>query len=227
MTNKTRSFGYSLVFHTFFGAIFFFLLTYNTPPKPPEPIKITLNAYVPQPSQPQEVQKSKPIEPPKQIVQPQQKPIPQKIVQAPIAIKPPVPQPTLPIQQPITPPVTPPVAPPSPPQPPKKVAPQLPPPPPQNVQKEFLNAHLGEIRGLLVQNLKYPKMAQKLKMQGEVRIAFSLDSDGSVSNIKVVESSGFDLLDSDAAELIEKTASRFPKPSESVRISVPLSYVLH
>jgi protein TonB len=101
-----------------------------------------------------------------------------------------------------------------------------PPPPPVNVEKEFLNAHLGEIRGQLLQNFKYPKMAQKLKMQGEVKVSFSLSSDGSVDNIKVVESSGFDILDEDAVALIQKTASTFPKPSKSVRITVPLSYVL-
>jgi periplasmic protein TonB len=220
MTYQTRSLLYSLLLHTFFGAIFFFLLTHTPVPPPPKPIAIKLNSFVPQtPQPPKNIPIQRPIEPPKPI--PQQKPIPQKVIQTPIPIKAPIPQPPLLIQPPITPPIiTPPPA-----QPPKKVAP--PPPPPPNVQKEFLNAHLGEIRDILVQSLKYPKMAQKLKMQGEVRIAFSLDSDGSVSNIKVMESSGFEILDSDAAALIEKTASRFPKPSESVRINVPLSYVLH
>ena len=69
-------------------------------------------------------------------------------------------------------------------------------------------------------------MAQKLKMQGDVRVSFSLEKDGSVANVKVIESSGFDILDDDAVALINKTASSFPKPTKSVRISVPLSYVL-
>ncbi len=102
-----------------------------------------------------------------------------------------------------------------------------PPPPAVNSEKEFLDAHLGEIRGVLLQNLKYPKMAQKLKMQGTVRVAFTLNVDGSVENIKVVESSGFEILDEDAMKLIEKTASSFPKPTKSVRISAPLGYILH
>lgn len=225
MTLQLRSFLYSLALHTFFGAIFIFFLTHTTPPEPPETIKISLNTLQAQePIPPKHIQKPTPIEPtqPQKVVpitkvQPS---IPQKISPAPIQKTPPVaiPQPAPPVvvtQSIVT---TAPIS------APKKAPP--PPPPPPNVQKEFLNAHLGEIREILAQNLKYPKMAQKLRMQGEVRIAFSLDSDGSVSNIKVIESSGFDLLDSDAASLIEKTASRFPKPSESVRISVPLSYVL-
>ncbi|MDD2828302.1 MAG: TonB family protein [Sulfuricurvum sp.] len=223
MTYQLRSFLYSLALHTFFGAIFIFLLTHNPVPPPPEPMKITLNSYVPQTQPPKNIPIQRPIEEQKPIPKP--KPIPQPIIQTPIPVKPSVPQPPLPIVQPVTPAITPPPITPPPAQPPKKIAP--PPPPPPNVQKEFLNAHLGEIRELLVQNLKYPKMAQKLKMQGEVRIAFSLDSDGSVSNIKVTEGSGFEILDNDAVALIEKMASRFPKPTESVRINVPLSYVLH
>ncbi|MDP1785059.1 MAG: energy transducer TonB [Sulfuricurvum sp.] len=100
------------------------------------------------------------------------------------------------------------------------------PTPSVNVQKEFLDAHLGEIRSLLVQNLKYPRNAQRLKMQGEVRVSFRLKSDGSVENVEVVQSSGFEILDEDACALIKNTAPQFPKPSKSISLSVPLSYIL-
>lgn len=95
-----------------------------------------------------------------------------------------------------------------------------------NVEKEFLDAHLGEIRTLLIQNLRYPRNAQRLKMQGEVRVSFRLKSDGSVENIEVIQSSGFELLDEDAKALIKNTAPQFPKPTKSISLSVPLSYLL-
>lgn len=95
-----------------------------------------------------------------------------------------------------------------------------------NVEKEFLDAHLGAIRALLIQNLKYPKNAQRLKMQGEVRVGFRLKSDGSVENIEVIQSSGFELLDEDAKALIKNTAPQFPKPSKSISLNIPLSYLL-
>ncbi len=98
--------------------------------------------------------------------------------------------------------------------------------PPLNNEKEFLDAHLGEIRSLLIQNLKYPRNAQRLKMQGEVRVSFRLKSDGSVENIEVIHSSGFEILDEDARALIKNTSPQFPKPSKSLTLSVPLSYVL-
>ena len=95
-----------------------------------------------------------------------------------------------------------------------------------NVEKEFLDAHLGEIRALLIQNLKYPRNAQRLKMQGEVRVSFRLKSDGSVENIEIIKSSGFELLDEDAKALIKNTAPQFPKPTKSITLSVPLAYLL-
>lgn len=95
-----------------------------------------------------------------------------------------------------------------------------------NVEKEFLDAHLGEIRALLIQNLRYPKNAQRLKMQGEVRVGFRLKSDGSVDSIEVIQSSGFELLDEDAKTLIKNTAPQFPKPTKNINLSIPLSYLL-
>ncbi|MFA6143808.1 MAG: TonB family protein [Sulfurimonas sp.] len=225
-----RPLGISLLIHLLAFGIFLFLLTHNTFKKPPEPLKIHIAAFIP----PTTVQAPTPtpptpmpIVPPKQTPPPIQKntppppvavakPIPSTVVPVPVTSRPtpPVPQPIQPLTQAPAPKVI--EAPKAPP----------PPPPPVNVEKEFLNAHLGEIRGQLLQNFKYPKMAQKLKMQGEVKVSFSLSSEGKVDNIKVSESSGFDILDEDAMALIEKTASTFPKPSKSVRITVPLSYVL-
>ena len=223
-----RPLGISLLIHLLAFGIFLFLFTHNASKKPPEPLKIRIAAFIP----PTTVQAPiptppMPIVPPKQTPPPIQKntppppvavakPIPSTVVPVPVTSRPtpPVPQPIQPLTQAPAPKVI--EAPKAPP----------PPPPPVNVEKEFLNAHLGEIRGQLLQNFKYPKMAQKLKMQGEVKVSFSLSSEGKVDNIKVSESSGFDILDEDAMALIEKTASTFPKPSKSVRITVPLSYVL-
>ncbi|MDP3466246.1 MAG: energy transducer TonB [Sulfuricurvum sp.] len=227
---KVYPLGISLFIHTLAIGLFLFWFLHDAPKKSPEPLKIHISSFVPH-----SVQKPTPVipaplpaVPPKQTITPIPKsfPLPSVVTKSPIAKITPAPTVSHPIPQTQSqPPVQAPAVIPT--QTPKApaVAP-TPPPPPVNVEKEFLNAHLGEIRGLLLQNLKYPKIAQKLKMQGEVRIAFSLGTDGSVENVKVVESSGFEILDEDAVSLIEKTASKFPKPSKSVRITVPLSYVL-
>jgi len=228
MILHNRPLGISLLLHAVLLGLFLFCLSLYVQKKQDEPLKIHLSSFA-TPTQ----QNIQPPLPPKQQAP---VPIPKNIPAPPVISTPAKPSPPITARPTLPTPITqtisqtvPVVSAPTPVAPPKTVAPtpQLPPAPPINVEKEFINEHLGEIRGLLLQNLKYPKMAQKLKMQGEVRIAFSLGSDGSVEDIKIIESSGFDLLDEDARTLIEKTASRFPKPSKSVRISVPLSYVLH
>ena len=230
MTIKTRSLVASIGLHTVFAVVFLVWIFNDTPKPLPEPIKIHVASFLP----PAVVQEAvAPIEP---------KPAPE-IVKTPPAVHPAI-QPIKPVaavQSRIAIPVAQsvPVVPATPiaTQAPAVIVPQVvaketpkvitpPSPLPVNIEREFLDAHLGEIRSLLLQHLKYPPNARRLKMQGEVRVSFLLNTDGSVENIKVVQSSGFDILDEDAMRLIEKTASLFPKPTKQVRINAPLGYVL-
>lgn len=102
----------------------------------------------------------------------------------------------------------------------------LPRPEPVNIEQEYLDSHLATIRDLLIKYRKYPTQAVRLKQEGDVRISFRLKNNGEVEDIKILGSSGYELLDEDAMKLIQKTALYFPKPSKSVRITVPLRYNL-
>ncbi|MGZ8546327.1 MAG: energy transducer TonB, partial [Sulfuricurvum sp.] len=177
---KVYPLGISLAIHTLALGIFILWLSYDVPKKPPEPLKIHISSMITPATPTPQLPIPKVIVPQKEIPKPIQKniPIPPKMVPKPSTPKPAVVAPA--VSRPASP---------VPPQPiiaqaPKTIdapkAPHAPPPPPLNVEKEFLNAHLGEIRSLLLQNMKYPKNAQRLKMQGEVRISFSLATDGSV-----------------------------------------------
>ncbi len=229
MDIKTRSLIASFSLHLLVVGLFFLWMS-NQPSKSlPEPIKIHVASFLapavvekpiipfvakPTPAVTQTVPKIQAIV---KNIPIQKRPVAQVSVVAPMI--PSIPVTAVAVQAP---PISVPVAP-STKETPKVVVPPAPAP---NVEKEFLDAHLGEIRSLLLQSLKYPASARRLKMQGEVRVAFTLNADGSVENINVTESSGFDILDEDAMKLIEKTASRFPKPTKSVRINAPLGYVL-
>lgn len=225
MTLQLRPLGISLLLHVLLFGLFLFWLTRDKPQETPVPLKIHISSF-----SPSVVAVHVPLKSNQPHTQPLQKPI-QTPIKVPIA-KPQTPAPvvaapavSVPVQ--VQPKASVPRAIPETtsveiPKPVVTVAPA----PVINVEKEFLDAHLGEIRALLLQNFKYPKMAQKLKIQGEVKVSFTLEKDGRVESVKVIESSGFDILDEDAIALINKTASSFPKPTKSVRISVPLSYVL-
>lgn len=99
--------------------------------------------------------------------------------------------------------------------------------PPINAEKEYLKLNLAEIRALLIQNQQYPKQAKRLRIQGDVELHFQLNANGSVEDMKIVQSSGFEILDEDAKALVLKTAPFFPKPSSSVQLRLPIGYLLH
>lgn len=99
-------------------------------------------------------------------------------------------------------------------------------PPPPKVEENYEEENLGRIRTILAERLKYPKNALRLKQQGETTVTFTLGSNREISQITISQSSGFELLDDAAKDLIESAATEFPKPKKSVRITVPIAYRL-
>lgn len=99
-----------------------------------------------------------------------------------------------------------------------------PPPPAVNIQAQYEEENLGRIRTLLLERLKYPKNALRLRQQGDIVVTFTLSPSGDISTLSVTKSSEFELLDEAARTLIMTTASAFPKPSKNVRITVPIDY---
>jgi len=95
-----------------------------------------------------------------------------------------------------------------------------------DIDEQYLEDHLSTIRDVLVKYRKYPSQAVRLKQEGAVKVTFRLKQNGEVEDIKIVGSSGYELLDEDALRLIQKTAEYFPKPPKAVRITVPLNYAL-
>ena len=77
-----------------------------------------------------------------------------------------------------------------------------------------LGARLERPRGLAIRNSSeyYPKLARRLLLQGTVRLAFVVDTDGSIIQVKVLESSGSDLLDAAALRLWSE--ARFAAPAK-------------
>jgi len=100
------------------------------------------------------------------------------------------------------------------------------PPPAAKAVENYEEENLGKIRNILADRLKYPKNALRLKQQGDVSVAFTLSPDRTVSQISITQSSGFEILDDAARTLIETTAAEFPKPSKTVRITLPIGYKL-
>lgn len=198
---------------------------FSTVRKKPEPEKVRIAVLLQTPMSRSRI--SQPSAPSKPIP-----PTPVKTPQIPTPIKTPnvLPKPTPLLAKPVQPPMTVqapspavakiPVAEPT----VVKAPPAPPPPPPVNVQASYEEENLGRIRSLLSERLKYPRNALRLRQQGTVVVTFALSPSGDVSGITITKSSDFEMLDDAARELIESTAALFPKPSKSVRISVPIEY---
>lgn len=90
---------------------------------------------------------------------------------------------------------------------------------------KYLKEHFLYIRDLIMKNIAYPRIARKMGWEGKVVISFVIKEDGSVDNIRVVESCGNNVLDKDAIETV-KRAVPFPKPPVRAEIVIPVVYRL-
>ena len=72
----------------------------------------------------------------------------------------------------------------------------------------------------------YPNNARRMKHQGVVEVRFLLKTDGSIDELKVTKSSGFEWLDNGALENVKKASSEFPKPKEARYLRFPIAFTL-
>lgn len=83
---------------------------------------------------------------------------------------------------------------------------------------------LAAIRAQIERAKQYPLVAERKGMEGEVRLAFELASDGRIKTLVVVQSSGHSLLDAEAMATLRRAA---PYPYVAGPILVPLQFALH
>lgn len=96
-------------------------------------------------------------------------------------------------------------------------------PTPEKAQQRYLKEHFSYIRDLITRRLAYPPMARKMRWSGKVVVAFVIAEDGTVHNLRVVDSSGFPVLDRSAAETVINVAP-FPKPPVRAEITLPINF---
>lgn len=198
------------------------------PPPPPEPPK-------PEPKpEPKVEPKPMPKPEPKKIERP--KPEPKKVEKKPLPKPEPHPEPkTEPKVEP-TPAVTAPapVATPAPvvntnlpannkliaAAPAQKVAQEL------NLSNAQSDEDFSKVIAAVKKHKSYPNNARRMKHQGVVEVRFLLKTDGSIDELKVTKSSGFESLDNGALENVKKASSEFPKPKEARYLRFPIAFTL-
>jgi TonB family protein len=90
----------------------------------------------------------------------------------------------------------------------------------------YLKANFSYIRNMIQKRITYPDNARRMGWTGKVNISFIVSSDGQVRDIMILQSSGYNVLDSNVIEAV-KSASPFPKPIVEAQIIIPIIYKLH
>jgi len=158
-----------------------------------------------------------PIVKPKPIIKP--KPIPKPIIK-PKPIPKPIPQPIVepisePIEEPITEPIVEPISESVEVTESAQINEQIPTSPNPQVVSNYSNL----LRAHIAKHKKYPRIAQRRKMQGEVVIEIQIKGDGSLISKNIQKSSGHKVLDKEGMNMMEKSKP-FPVPPEVMKDSV-------
>ena len=91
-------------------------------------------------------------------------------------------------------------------------------------------AYRARLNQLLRANKRYPKRAKRMGKQGTVKVSFIILRNGSIQNIRLVNSSGNSTLDSAALRAVKSISGKLPFPKEIKKsqwlFTVPVIYQL-
>lgn len=98
------------------------------------------------------------------------------------------------------------------------------------VQKAFLEKNLGSFKVItqrVLNRLGYPRLAAKLRIQGINIVEFMFYPDGSIKNLKITSTSGYEIFDKYTLELIEIAYKDYPKPKTATKLRFNVQYRLY
>ena len=98
------------------------------------------------------------------------------------------------------------------------------------VQKAYLEKNLNNFQVItqrVLTRLGYPPLAAKLKIGGANVIEFMFHPDGSITNLRITNSSGYEVFDKYSLELIEIAYKDYPRPTTSTKLKFNVRYQLY
>ncbi len=214
------------------------IMVLRVPEKPSEPVKIALRLSIPSPHV-AAPSMSEPVQRPEKGVQtPKQPPKQQQQLPKPAVEKAPTPVAAVPALAPLR-------APESPVKPiaqqsvnrsvqtavaPKEPAPAKAAAEPAKPDPKVKEAYLQYLRQTIDERKIYPKNAKRLRQTGIVMVKFTLMAEGTITNVAIADSSGFELLDQAASDLLKDISRVRPLPQElghePLTLSIPIQYTL-
>lgn len=96
-----------------------------------------------------------------------------------------------------------------------------------SVQKVFLENNLAKFHRItqrVLNRLGYPRLAAKLRLSGVNVVEFMFYPDGSIKNLKITNSSGYEVFDKYTLKLIQIAYKDYPKPKTATKIKYNVIY---
>jgi len=96
-------------------------------------------------------------------------------------------------------------------------------------KEEDIDGYLKELIRYLNQQARerdlYPPIAKRLKIEGQVVVRVTINEDGTIdeNSIKIVESSGYNVLDKGAIEILKKLQP-YKKPPKRITVEIPIVF---
>lgn len=94
-------------------------------------------------------------------------------------------------------------------------------------EKKFIKDNLGSIGKITEKYLRYPEMAGRMGQQGTSVVEFYLHPNGDISDLKLLDSSGYRMLDKNSIETIEIAYKDYPRPTVKTKIRMFVGYSIY
>ncbi len=93
--------------------------------------------------------------------------------------------------------------------------------------KKYLKNNILTIAQATQRYLEYPYLAAYGKQDGTNVIKFFLHPDGKISEVEIISSSGYNILDWNTIDTIEQAYKDYPRPEEKTKIIIYVNYILN
>ena len=94
-------------------------------------------------------------------------------------------------------------------------------------ERAFIENNLSIIGKITQSYLRYPDIAGRIGQQGQNILEFYLYPNGDISDLKIVNSSGYSLLDNNSKHTVEIAYKDYPYPSVKTKIRIKVHYHIY
>jgi len=99
-------------------------------------------------------------------------------------------------------------------------------PEPETPAEDSGDGYYEEVRRKIELRKKYPYAALRRKVEGQVEVSFTINSDGGISGLALARGSGSRILDREALDAVSRAAPFSPPPGRLSGLRVPLEITI-